>query len=679
MAGRICIVLIIILSTTTARGQSDGRPAHTLTSHIERLLEDAMADGREAFLVDAVTRLRENPLDINAASAEELSQIPGLDAMLARRIVNHRSRTVFASVNDLLQIEGIDEAVLSAMEPFIAVRTKSDGGSHVSSFVKLRTRLARSTSDQRTAEKNGYLGPAEKMYSRITAQVAGASDVERAGQTRGHREPSLDLGFLAEKDPGEANYLDFTSAYVLVNIPEPGIRFILGDYGVDAAQGEVFSSSGSYAGRSNGMGYGGVMREGVRPSLASESSENWRGAAATWLHDPISISVFTSFRARDATVDSNGVVKSWNLDGYHRTERELSTRQGVRENAVGARATMRLAAGLYWGLSWYSLKFDRALFKSASNSDQGNGYSTAGLDMVFTSGASSFSAEVMHRMGKVQSCVATYRWAPDKTLTTSFLVRVCGSESAADLDMEIGRRVRDSKNSPGASFAVRFRPSHWVRISALYDQFRIPGSTSTNVLPANGHEVLLDAECKTAKIVELELRYRHKAKPTHEILRIGDRLDARVDGMVKVTQARASLTVNVMKWIQSRSRLEYSEVSRRFGRGIDRGLMMYHECAFDALKTCSISLRGISFETSSYESRIYEFEEDVPGAFQNPALYGRGFRWYVRGEFRWGSWLTCSVKYAHSEMGSIPEPGVEVETSQLRHDERWSIQLDVRW
>jgi hypothetical protein len=247
------------------------------------------------------------------------------------------------------------------------------------------------------------------------------------------------------------------------------------------------------------------------------------------------------------------------------------------------------------------------------------------------------------------------------------------------MDRGIGRISGDTKNNFGVTCSVRFHPTSWLRISASYDQFRIPEYSSTNVLPSEGSEEILNVECKPTKNVGLELRYRERAKPAFEVLPAEGGMDSRVDGMAKQTQARASLTVNVVNSVQSRSRLEFSEARRRFGTEIDRGFMMYQECSFDLLPSLSISLRGIAFETTSYESRIYEFEEDLPGAFQNPALYGRGFRWFVRGELACGSWLTCSVKYAHSEMRAIDQVGIEREPSQFRHDERWSLQLDVSW
>jgi hypothetical protein len=107
--------------------------------------------------------------------------------------------------------------------------------------------------------------------------------------------------------------------------------------------------------------------------------------------------------------------------------------------------------------------------------------------------------------------------------------------------------------------------------------------------------------------------------------------------------------------------------------------MMFHECSFYMSAMLSVSFRGIASQTGSFESRIYEFEEEVPGSFQNPALYGRGFRWFIRSDLQWGTWLTCSLKYAQGDMRPIDLSGSTAAASQFRHDERWSMQLDVAW
>lgn len=62
------------------------------------------------------------PLDINAATAEELSQIKGIGSVTAQNIVDYReSRGYFYSFEDLLNVSGIGEKKLENMIPFIFI------------------------------------------------------------------------------------------------------------------------------------------------------------------------------------------------------------------------------------------------------------------------------------------------------------------------------------------------------------------------------------------------------------------------------------------------------------------------------------------------------------------------------------------------------------------------------
>jgi competence protein ComEA len=58
-------------------------------------------------------------IDINAASAVELTDLPGIGPALARRIIDYREEHgPFASVDDLLHISGIGERILERLKPY---------------------------------------------------------------------------------------------------------------------------------------------------------------------------------------------------------------------------------------------------------------------------------------------------------------------------------------------------------------------------------------------------------------------------------------------------------------------------------------------------------------------------------------------------------------------------------
>ncbi len=63
------------------------------------------------------------PIDLNRASAEQLSQIPGIGERLAAQIVQLRqNRRKFESVSDLMAVQGIKEKKLNNLKKYLIVR-----------------------------------------------------------------------------------------------------------------------------------------------------------------------------------------------------------------------------------------------------------------------------------------------------------------------------------------------------------------------------------------------------------------------------------------------------------------------------------------------------------------------------------------------------------------------------
>jgi competence protein ComEA len=63
-----------------------------------------------------------SPVDLNQASLEELTAVPGIGPTTAQRIVDWRTEHgPFESVDDLLKIKGIGEKSVEKLRPYVKV------------------------------------------------------------------------------------------------------------------------------------------------------------------------------------------------------------------------------------------------------------------------------------------------------------------------------------------------------------------------------------------------------------------------------------------------------------------------------------------------------------------------------------------------------------------------------
>ncbi len=101
------------------------------SSDLEAINQAALLiDGQRLFVpthdTDAGARMASSPtpllIDINRATAEELDQLPGIGEVKAEAIVAYRNQNgPFRAVDDLVLVDGISEALLEDIRPFVTV------------------------------------------------------------------------------------------------------------------------------------------------------------------------------------------------------------------------------------------------------------------------------------------------------------------------------------------------------------------------------------------------------------------------------------------------------------------------------------------------------------------------------------------------------------------------------
>jgi competence protein ComEA len=69
----------------------------------------------------AVKKELSGVVNLNTGSAQQLDQLPGIGEKAAKRIIEHRTKTPFAKVDDLRKVKGFGAKKLEKLKPFLTI------------------------------------------------------------------------------------------------------------------------------------------------------------------------------------------------------------------------------------------------------------------------------------------------------------------------------------------------------------------------------------------------------------------------------------------------------------------------------------------------------------------------------------------------------------------------------
>lgn len=642
----------------------------------EHALEFGSEEGSVTPLLEVLESMQEEPLDLNQASVSELEQIPGLGPLVAFRIVSQRTNQPFEKVEDLGRIEGVTPEILRALDPFVTVKRRSTLSPH---RLHIRTRAARSAIGQAGIVRSAYPGSPDKVYSKIVARIEGSSGSDQEGFFgMDQPKPSVTLGLVTEKDPGEKNYLDFISGHLCASIPGISTRLLLGDFVFEAGQGLVFW-------RSSGLSKGteataGVARNGVgiRPSFSTDQAWFFRGAAATVDLKPGTVSFFYSKKHLDAGTDSSGVVTRFDVDGLHRTETEMKTKGRVKEESYGARFRSELLEGFQIGVSALTSRFDRMVRLPGIFGFNGEGSSSFGLDASLTRSTMRIFGEVAQDYKRARAGVGGIVINPSPETNVALLAHFYPRDFKTFHGSGFSANGGNNVNESGFYCGLTVRPASWLDINAYWDQFIVPWRTTNGLFPSKGNELMVQAELNLSRRSSLEIHVRHKEKPVDlTTISPAGLAQLRDDGRSQQNY-RATLTVGSSQSVVWRSRVEVVAVHYSLRSDREIGVLMFQDVSFAPLRHTSVAVRVIAFDTPTFDSRIYEFEEEAPGACLTPALYGKGFRWYFTGRSDVFGRVSISLKYSQTRREAARISAFVGENVPLPADDHLTLQIDVK-
>lgn len=632
---------------------------------LERVLEESTREEEDSNLMDILTDLAEHPLNLNDAGIEELQRIPGVDGPLAFRILEYRRKKIFQTVDELSRVEGMTKELVDRIRPFLIADQVRSSNFPSGVLVSLRSRAGRDLQRRRGFLDGSYRGSPLKYFNRVLI---------RSNWSDGNLLKEYSAGLVMEKDPGERRINSFVASSLSLTLAPVPLQIIVGDYVAETGQGLVVAGGGDFSRGSDGVTPGRRNGPGIRAYFSTDESSFLRGGALTANIGWLSASFIYSNKALNGTLDEKGEILSLSTGGLFRTDTERLKRNISRE---------RLAGILIGGNPCDEFRFTLVGFHAKYLHPIAIGGLRGVREMLVTGINGSWTRSLFSIFGEIANDRRSIACSGGVTVRPSSGISIiaAGRWYPAQFENLHGHGFGESggilKNEFGFYTAASLILTPWCTLLASYDQFAFRGKTSASDFPSSGNESILRGDLRVSKTITFEIRYKEQNKPA--LLTEADPLMRlmEVTGLRSQKNYRGTFELRPSSALRWRSRVEIVHVSYPLAHSGELGTLIFQDLGILAVKGLHLNARLVIFDTDSFDSRIYEFENDVRGAFLNPALFGKGIRYYVVARFELAAGMKIEMKYAATMKEGVRAIGTGPALIDGDTESRVTVQCDV--
>ncbi len=657
----VCLFSLFLIEA--ADGQEKEELSHN-SPPLELLLENNPDDDAErSGTLDALEFYRSNPIDINTATFQELTEVPFLPSIVAGKIIGLRDSLGSLSIVDLRAIPELDGQAMALVSQFftfgkVARGPTSSADSPASSRISFRSRGTSDLQLRRAFREGDYFGNRLRQYHRLEFIA-----------------PQAGGGILYDKDAGEKFSDGFVSGYI--GFDDVGImkKLVIGNYTVNAGEGLTISGF-----RSSSKGGDALLQikstgRTIVPHLSTDEFHYFHGAAATADFYPLALTVFLSKKKTDATVDSSNTIKSFYTSGLFRSRSALEKKDVVEETAAGVVANIRVGRMHRLGAAILRSRYDKNIETQSLYNSQGSDFSAIGANANFVFDSFSAFGEVAGNSWESRSAVVGFIYQVSRRLSVATQVRSYTNAYANSFAYGFGEQNGAVNGESGRYLGLEYRPSNGIKISLCSDQFTIPEIGKFTV---TGSEYVVRYEHTITKSLSAFVQYREKSKAQENSLLDENHELERIVQTRHQESIRASMTYTINKWMELSQRIEWTRVGYSVSPTNEQGMLMFAELtwSFPSPRLFG-NARFAIFDTHSYDSRLYEFEGDVRGGYSFPALYGRGIRWYIVFGCKVLEQAEISFKYSETLKSGAATIGSGDSEIIGPLDNRITFQLDV--
>ena len=663
---RIKFVLFLSLSFLSIylNGQSLEEEKVSIIEQRVDFLLDVNEGGEVDFttLFEQLEVFYDRPINLNLAKKIDLEDLGLLNSIqinaLLKHIENHGKLITF---EELQSIEGFDLETIRLIQPFTKVNGDLDktrlsfsnllneGSSSL--FIRYTRVLEQQegyspiSAEELEAKENArYLGSADKLFTRYRFNYSN----------------NLSIGFTGEKDAGEQflkgnnkDGFDFYSGHIFLQGFGVVKQLAIGDFQAQFGQGLTFWSGLAF-GRTPSIFTLKRNAPKLRPYTSVQEDLFLRGGGITLQHKHTELTLFYSSKKADAnvsgrdTLTNEAIISSISEDGFHRTPSEIEDENVILQEFLGANLSYE-KRNFSVGLTGVYNQIDAKLQPRVSTYNQFSQLkdqnANVGADFsylykninLFGEVSKSIDGGIGHTIGALIVL--------DKSISLAIQNRRFEKNFIPIQSNAIGESTTNT-NENGTFIGLEAKPIKTITISAFADRFSFDWLRFQTDAPSTGHRLLAQVDYKPSKKMSAYFRYRKRSRGRNDNSISNEGLKGL--SQENLVNYRLHFAYKVTKEIELKSRVEFTRYTIGDGQNED-GLLIYQDLSYKKLSfPLSFSLRYALFDTESFNSRIYAYENDVLYAFSIPAFNGRGTRFYVTTKYRIKRGIDLWVRFAQT-------------------------------
>lgn len=675
---RFKLVIIFLFIGFAANGQV--QEDNFIKDLIESLAENLPNDYDLSELQDRLVFFKKKPINLNNTNPEELKILFFLSPLQISNVFSHIKEN--GKLIDLLELQSIanfDMLTIQRLLPFVTLK-------QADLVDKINYRNISTLGNNDLVLRFGSVIEKLKGFTDLPGSRYLGSQERLLIRYKYNYSNRISASLIFEKDAGEKFIrgdkqllFDYQSAHIGIYNTGRFKKIIIGDYSLQFGQGLTLWSGFSF-GKAPDVASVAKKDVGLKAYTSANEYSFLRGLATTInIKKNIDFTPFLSFRNLDGSLSLNNnaeeVLTTVNETGLHRTANEIEHKNSISQQVFGGVIQYQkdnLSIGAIAYHSIYSNEFITGSTAYRYFNFTGKRLTNIGLHYNYTYKNIYFFGEG----GKSLNGGLAYINGALMTLSSKIsavLLHRNYQKNYHNFFNQATAEASDAFNEKGFYAGLNITPVKEWNISIYADYFKFPWLKFRIDAPSDGYEILSQLTYTPTKTFKAFIRYKSEVKQQNTDLEVPiNYLDD-----VKKGSYRGDVNWRLNTSWSFQNRFEVAQ----FKKGIvkaEYGYMIYQDVDYSpTLSKISGNLRIAYFNTPTYNSRIYAYEDDVLYNFSFGMYSGKGFRNYINIKYKLLKHLDVWARCAMFLYKGVVTVGSGLD--EIKGNKKTDVKLQIRY